>query len=155
MRKAIFTLAFALLASRTQAQQTTSLMSIPGLANAVAQAARSARAVATLDLDKKLSVGPMVPIRTLKDSTGVRYLALGPGGSIKQGEHFKAGPVMVVDLSAVARRLEATWPWYQGHVDKVVLPDFWVGWSCTPPWDDTFTWKSWKSWNGPSISVAF
>ncbi len=131
------------------------LLSIPGLTEAVAEAVKDAKAVGIMTLDKKFSAGTMIPIRVLHDSRGVRYLAAGPGGLIKQGEHFKAGLIIVSDVSAIFRKLESLSGWYSSHTDKIVLPDFWLGLSVLPPMDASFTWKSYKQWTGASLSLGF
>lgn len=132
-----------------------SLLSVPGLADAIANGAKASKAIGVADINGKLSAGGFLPIRQLHDSEGINYLAFGPGGLIKQGEHMKGGAVLAADTSAIVRKLESKSAWYQAHVSKVTLPDFWIGPAILPPLDSSFTWKDWKSWMGISLSVGF
>lgn len=132
-----------------------SLLSVPGLADAVAEGAKNSHAIGIVDLDGKLSAGAFLPIRMLHDSAGVNYLAIGPGGVIKQGENMKGGIVTHLDITAITRKLEGRSAWYQAHVSTIKLPSFWLGPSILPPLNSSFTWRKWKSWIGMSISVGF
>ena len=88
-----------------------SLLSIPGLADTAASFAKSANAVGLIDLNSKLSAGAFLPIRTLKDLTGQRYLEIGPGAAIKQDEHFRGGFLLDLNSSAILRKLEGKSAW--------------------------------------------
>lgn len=148
-----FTIIFTLcvISGNCQAQ---SLLSVPGLTDAVATYAKQAKAIGVYGLDNKFSMGGFVPIRTLHDSEQIKYLQLGPGGIIKQNEHAKGGLVITSDVSAVVRKIEGRSAWYQAHVDKVTLPDIWIGFSVLPPFDESFTWGGYKGWMGLSLAIG-
>src|SRR6185295_17657746 len=119
--KKLFTL-LILLAGEAMAQNvgnTQDLLSVPGLTQAVADAVKQSKAVGFVDLQGNLGFGSMIPVRQLHDSSGVNYFAVGPGGSIKQGEHFRPRVIALFDLSAIIRKLEHNSAWYEAHVSKI------------------------------------
>lgn len=146
---------FSINASAENIGNTQGLLSVPGIAQAVADSAKSMKAVGFVDLDGNIGGGSMLPIRQLHDSSGVNYFAVGPGGLIKQSEHFRPRMVAVFDLSAIFRRIEGMSPWYQAHVSKITLPDFWIGPNVLTPFPgDKFQWNQWKQYLGFSVSVG-
>jgi len=151
-----------LLALAPCARADEGLLSLPGLATAVADTAKNARPLGFVDFHGTYGGGVMVPIRTLKDSSGVRYAALGAGGTIKQGEHFRPRLVVIADASAIYRRIEKRARWWDTHTEKLPLPDFWIGPSLeTPMPGDRVTWSdfanvtTWARFLGVALAVGF
>lgn len=150
----------SLLAALARAEE--SLLSVPGLADTVATYAKQARAMGFVDLKGSYGGGVLLPVRTVKDSAGAKYAALGFGGTIKEGEHFRPRLAGVLDASVILRRLEVGWGWWDNHTDKLKLPDFWVGPSLeTPMPGDSVTWKdfgnakTWAGYAGVALSIGF
>ena len=131
-----------------------SLLSVPGLASVIAEGISKSKAVGLVDLNGQVSGGAFLPIRTLHDALGISYLELGMGGAIKQTEHLKPLFIADFDLSAIFRRLEGRSAWYESHVNKLKLPDFWIGPAIRIPLIPRDTW-TWKNSVGGSLSVGF
>lgn len=130
-----------------------SLLSVPGLATVISDYAKQAKAVGLVDLDAKFSGGAFLPVRTLKDTSGIAYVELGPGAAIKQGENLKGGVLIDFNLSALVRKLEGKSAWYAAHVDKIVLPDVYVGPYFFPALDADFRWDRWRQYVGGVASI--
>jgi len=131
----------------------SSLLTIPGLADAVTTALKSSKAVGLIDLNQTIGAGTFIPVRTLHDAEGIQYLEAGFGGVIKQGENAKPLIIAQANLSAILRKIESYNGWYVAHVSKVTLPDFWFGPYIQPPLPGyAFTWKTNV---GGAISIGF
>ena len=150
-----------LIASSVMAQESP-LLSIPGMTQAVATYAKSMKAVGIVDLDGQLSAGGFLPIRTVHDSAGINYFAAGIGGIVKEREHFNARVMGLFDLSAITRRIENGWPWWSSHVEKLTLPDFWLGPNLILPMPgDSVTWRdfgnvrTWTGYLGASVAIGW
>lgn len=148
MKKIMFALMFL-----TGIARADSLFSIPGLASAAADAAKSSKAIGLVDLNGHVSGGAFVPLRTLHDGSGINYMEVGIGGAIKQEEHFKPLGIVNFDLSAIFRKVENYSSWYGNHVAKKTLLDFWAGPYIATPLPG-YLW-TWKSAVGGSVSMGF
>lgn len=139
---AVGLLLLGLLAFAVPCKADDSLLSLPGLADAAGKYAKEARPLGFMDLHGTYGGGVLLPLRALKDSAGIKYAAAGIGGTIKQGEHFRPRLAVVSDASALYRRLEKRWGWWDAHTEKITLPDFWFGPSLELPIPgDPVTWK--------------
>ena len=134
--------------------QESSLLSIPGLADLAVDAIKHSRAIGLLDLHGNMSGGSYIPLRKLHDGEGKPYAAAGFGATIKDGENVRPRFVLEFDISQTWRKLEGKIKWYESHIDKLKLPDIWIGISPSPPLDRSFTWGTWQDWIGVSISVG-
>lgn len=131
--------------------QNNDVLSVPGLAQTVATYAKQAKAIGLVDAKGVLGTGGFLPLRTFHDSSNVNYVEAGFGASIKQQQHLKPLFILDLDVSSLWRRFE-NFQWYNVHVSKVLLPDFWIGPYIDPA--SFTTWNNWKQCLGATVTVG-
>lgn len=129
------------------------LLSIPGLASLVADKAKETQAIGTMTASLKKGAGAYLPVWTIKDLAGVRYVRTGIGW---EGTDIGGHPLvpLTLNMPAISAKVWSS-PWAQAHVERVKLPDIWFGPVVRAPLvQDRFQWKDWKDYLGFAVSIG-
>lgn len=130
MKKRLFLAALAAIAAAVASPSKTyadPLLSLGGLADLIAEKAKESRAATFLTLDEKYAGGAYLPVWTFTDaSRSEKYLTIGIGGQVKQGESARPCLPIAVNLTALSARLWSS-RWAQEHVIRTKMPPVWVG----------------------------
>lgn len=148
-------------ASPSEPVLSDTVLAVPGMADFLRTLWNNKRAVYLVDANGISSVGAYVAVRSWHDPNAVTYQTAGLAAVIKQGEHLRPRLVTMTDISAVVRRAEVGWRWYDQHTTRLKLPDFWGGpyLSLPLPGDpvrfSSFSKiRSWLPYLGASISIG-
>jgi hypothetical protein len=159
MKKIAFILGLSVMAINGHAQNignTSDLITIPGITDAVASALKQTKAVGLVDLNGNVGGGAYLPIRTLHDSSNVNYASVGIAGLTKQTDHWRALGTVLFDITSSFHRIEGLSSWYSSHVSKAALPDVWLGPDIQVPMPgDKVQFKDIRSLLGFTLAIGF
>lgn len=129
------------------------LLSVPGLAGLVADKAKEAQAIGTLDLKGNKGAGAYLPVWTYREGE-TRYARIGAGW---EGHDLGGRPIvpLVLNLPALSGKLWSS-AWAQAHIERVKLPPVWFGpYLRAPLPNDNFRWEKWRDFAGLAAAVGF